>query len=134
MQEDLLGDKNEHLVAKKHSELTKSGNKWGFDMQIPEHRFNRGELYNLSIKRGTLTPEDRFIINGHMIHTIVTLSKLPFPEHLQQIPTFAGGHHEKMDGMGYPRKTKTGELPLTARMIYSKHQLLLIDPIKNVKR
>ena len=49
----------------------------GFDMDIPDHRFNRGELYNLSIKGGTLPPEDRFIINSHMVHTIVMLSKPP---------------------------------------------------------
>jgi len=116
-QEYLLSDKMEHLVEKEHSDLTQPGNPWGFDMETPKYRFNRGELYNLSVKRGTLTPEDRFVINGHMVHTIVMLSKLPFPEHLQHIPTIAGGHHEKMDGSGYPRKIKAGELPLTARMM-----------------
>ncbi|GLS92444.1 metal-dependent phosphohydrolase [Psychromonas marina] len=116
-QEYLLSDKSEHLVKSDNAELTEPGNKWGFRMDTPEYRFNRGELYNLSIKRGTLTPEDRFIINGHMVHTIVMLSQLPFPEHLQDIPTIAGGHHEKMDGTGYPRKIVASELPLTARMM-----------------
>jgi len=116
-QENLLADKTEHLIEREHAELTEQGNEWGFDMQTPEYRFNRGELYNLSIKRGTLTAEDRFIINGHMVHTIVMLSKLPFPDHLQQIPTIAGGHHEKMDGTGYPRKTNAAELPVTARIM-----------------
>ena len=117
IQESLLADKNEHLIEVQHEQLTKEGNEWGFKMQTPEHRFNRGELYNLSIKRGTLTAEDRFIINGHILHTIAMLSKLPFPEHLQQIPTIAGGHHEKMDGTGYPCKIKAGELPTTARIM-----------------
>jgi len=115
--EYLLADKREHLVNKEHSELTKKDNPWGFNMDTPKYRFNRGEIYNLSIKRGTLTTEDRFVINGHMLHTIVMLSQLPFPEHLQQIPTIAGGHHEKMDGTGYPRKIKASELPLTARIM-----------------
>ena len=116
-QENLLSDKAEHLIDREHAELTEEGNQWGFDMQTPEYRFNRGELYNLSIKRGTLTDEDRFIINGHMVHTIVMLSKLPFPEHLQQVPVIAGGHHEKMDGTGYPRKVNATELPVTARIM-----------------
>lgn len=115
--EHLLADKNEHLVKKERVDLTESGNQWGFNMETPQYQFNRGELYNLSIKRGTLTDEDRFIINGHIVHTIVMLSKLPFPEHLQHIPNIAGGHHEKMDGTGYPRKTKAAELPITARIM-----------------
>jgi HD-GYP domain-containing protein (c-di-GMP phosphodiesterase class II) len=117
VQEELLSDKVEHLVDREHAELTETGNEWGFDMPAPEYRFNRGELYNLSVKRGTLTDEDRFIINGHMVHTIVMLSKLPFPDHLQQVPIIAGGHHEKMDGTGYPRKINAGELPITARIM-----------------
>ncbi|PKG40552.1 HD domain-containing phosphohydrolase [Psychromonas sp. Urea-02u-13] len=116
-QEHLLVDKVEHLIEREHAELTEAGNQWNFDMQTPEYRFNRGELYNLSVKRGTLTDEDRFIINGHMVHTIVMLSKLPFPDHLQQVPIIAGGHHEKMDGTGYPRKVNAGELPTTARIM-----------------
>ena len=116
-QENLLSDKIEHLIEREHIELTEPGNKWGFNMETPHYRFNRGELYNLSVKRGTLTDEDRFVINGHMVHTIAMLSKLPFPEHLKNIPTIAGGHHEKMDGTGYPRKIKATELPATARMM-----------------
>jgi len=117
IKEALLCDKNEHLVDKEHSELTKEGNQWGFNMDVPDYRFNRGELYNLSIKCGTLTPEDRFIINGHMLHTIVMLSNLAFPDHLKNIATIAGGHHEKMDGTGYPRRIKAATLPITARMM-----------------
>lgn len=115
--EPLLADKTEHLVGRDHIELTEPGNEWGFNMKTPEYRFNRGELYNLAIKRGTLTDEDRFIINGHMVHTIVMLSKLPFPDHLKNVPTIAGGHHEKMDGSGYPLAIAAHELPITARMM-----------------
>ncbi len=117
VQEPLLANKKEHLIKREHAELTEPGNNWGFNMQTPEYRFNRGELYNLAIQRGTLTDEDRFIINGHMVHTIVMLSKLPFPNHLKNVPTIAGGHHEKMDGSGYPRAIAAQELPITARMM-----------------
>ncbi|WP_028862874.1 HD domain-containing phosphohydrolase [Psychromonas aquimarina] len=109
--------KREHLIEQEHAQLTAPGNPWGFNMKTPEYQFNRGELYNLSVKRGTLTPEDRFIINEHMVHTIVMLSKLPFPKHLENVPLIAGGHHEKMDGKGYPRAVPAGELPVTARIM-----------------
>lgn len=117
VQEPLLANKTEHLIEREHAELTEPGNAWGFNMKTPEYRFNRGELYNLSIQRGTLTDEDRFIINGHMVHTIVMLSKLPFPNHLKNVPLIAGGHHEKMDGSGYPRAIVADKLPLTARIM-----------------
>lgn len=75
------------------------------------------ELKNLSISRGTLTEEERLIINGHMVHTIQMLEALPFPEHMQRVPEYAGGHHEKMDGEGYPRGLFAGDMSLPARML-----------------
>lgn len=115
--EPLLANKRHHIIDRVKAELTEPGNEWGFNMTAPEYQFNRGEIYNLSIKRGTLTDEERFIINGHMVHTIVMLSKLPFPNHLKDVPTIAGGHHEKMNGRGYPRAVKASTLPLTARIM-----------------
>lgn len=117
IEEPLIADKHEHLIPREHAKLTEAGNEWGFNIITPQYRFNRGELHNLSIQRGTLTEEDRFIINGHMIHTIVMLSKLPFPKHLKDVPLIAGGHHEKMDGSGYPRAIKAEKLPITARIM-----------------
>ncbi|WP_028865174.1 HD domain-containing phosphohydrolase [Psychromonas aquimarina] len=117
VEEPLLSDRAEHLIKREHAELTAPGNPWGFNMKTPQYRFNRGELYNLSIQRGTLTDEDRFVINGHMVHTIVMLSQLPFPKHLENVPVIAGGHHEKIDGTGYPRAVPAQELPVTARMM-----------------
>lgn len=115
--EPLLANKHHHIVDREHVELTEPGNKWGFNVTTPEYQFNRGEIYNLSIQRGTLTEEERFIINEHMVHTIVMLSKLPFPNHLKDVPIISGGHHEKMDGSGYPRAIKASTLPLTARIM-----------------
>lgn len=73
------------------------------------------ELENLCIARGTLTDDERMIINGHMVETIRMLEALPFPKNLRRVPEYAGGHHEKMDGGGYPRGTFAGDLSIPAR-------------------
>ncbi|WP_018691181.1 HD family phosphohydrolase [Algicola sagamiensis] len=75
------------------------------------------EIYNLKIARGTLTPEERTIINHHMDITIEMLESLPFPKHLRNVPEYAGGHHEKMDGTGYPKGLKRDEMSVPARMM-----------------
>ena len=75
------------------------------------------ELENLCISRGTLTEDERIIINGHMVQTIQMLEALPFPRNLRHVPEFAGGHHEKMDGMGYPRGIYAGDMSVPARMM-----------------
>lgn len=93
--EKLLADKPEHLVERDPSELIPEDNPWGFKLDVPRYKYNRGELYNLSIARGTLTREERYIINHHMVQTIMMLSHLPFPGHLDSIAEIAGGHHEK---------------------------------------
>ncbi len=73
------------------------------------------ETRNLSIARGTLLPEERLIINGHMVQTIKMLEALPFPRQLRRVPEYAGGHHEKMDGSGYPRGLFAGDMSIPAR-------------------
>lgn len=115
--EPLLADKPEHLIPHDTPPLTAPGNRWGFNMTAPEWQYNRGELANLSVPRGTLTPEERFKINDHIAQTIVMLSQLPFPKHLQQVPEMAGSHHEKMDGTGYPRGLKGSDMSPVARMM-----------------
>lgn len=75
------------------------------------------ELRNLEISRGTLTPEERLVINGHMVQTIKMLRALPFPRNLTRVPEYAGGHHEKMDGTGYPKGIYAGEMSIPARML-----------------
>jgi HD-GYP domain-containing protein (c-di-GMP phosphodiesterase class II) len=115
--EPLLADKPEHLFERAESELIPADNPWGFKLDVPHYKYNRGELYNLSITRGTLTREERYIINHHMVQTILMLSRLPFPEHLNNVAEIAGGHHEKMDGTGYPKQLKREEMSLPARMM-----------------
>jgi HD-GYP domain-containing protein (c-di-GMP phosphodiesterase class II) len=115
--EPLLADKPEHLFERHHAELIPADNPWGFQLDVPQWKYNRGELYNLSIKRGTLTREERYVINHHMVQTIRMLSQLPFPAHLGNVAEIAGGHHEKMDGSGYPKRLKREQMSLPARMM-----------------
>ena len=106
--EQLLADREEHVVAwgdyRPPVEKQDPRNRFGFDMVLPPTQQNMGELYNLSIRRGTLTAEDRFKINDHVVQTYVMLKNLPWPQELAQVPEIAATHHEKMDGGGYPRR------------------------------
>jgi HD-GYP domain-containing protein (c-di-GMP phosphodiesterase class II) len=73
------------------------------------------EIKNLSIERGTLSQEERSVINHHIVATIDMLEALPWPKHLKRVPEYAGGHHERMDGKGYPRGLRGDEMSLQAR-------------------
>lgn len=75
------------------------------------------ELHNLSIRRGTLTEEERAIIEKHVEVTYRTLARLRFPKHLSNVPRYAGGHHEKLDGSGYWQHLKGTEIPLQTRIL-----------------
>ena len=75
------------------------------------------EVRNLNIKKGTLLPEEREIINDHIVITIEMLEKLPYPKQLKNVPEFAGGHHEKLDGTGYPKGLKSDEMSTQAKIM-----------------
>lgn len=79
--------------------------------------FTDNELENLSIRAGTLTAAERQIINHHIVATIKMLEQLPWPKHLKNVPEYAGGHHERMDGKGYPKGLKREEMSWQARMM-----------------
>jgi len=113
----LLEDKPEHLVRRSCAVPAEKYAKYGIKLKVPEYLYNYGEVYNLSIARGTLTDEERFKISEHAINSIFMLEELPFPKHLSRIPEFAGGHHETMTGTGYPRKLKKEEMSLQARIL-----------------
>ncbi len=115
--ESLLADKPEHLFPRGPREQMAADNPWGFKVNVPQYLYNRGELYNLSVGRGTLAEEERYKINEHIIQTIIMLEKLPFPRHLRRVPEIAGGHHEKMDGSGYPKRLTRDEMSVPARMM-----------------
>ena len=78
---------------------------------------SKDEVRNLNISKGTLLPEEREIINSHISITIEMLEQLPYPKHLKNIPEFAGGHHEKLDGTGYPRGLTGDQMSTQAKMI-----------------
>ena len=82
-----------------------------------ENFLSENEVYNLTIPRGTLTPEERKVINDHIVVTINMLEELPYPKHLQNVPEFAGGHHEKLDGTGYPMGLMKDEMTVQARIM-----------------
>lgn len=115
--EPLLADKPEHRFERGVRDQMPDDNRWGFRMPPPELLYNRGELHNLGVARGTLSDEERYKINEHIIQTIIMLTQLPFPKHLRQVPEIAGGHHEKMDGTGYPKRLRREEMSPVARMM-----------------
>src|SRR5258706_3616596 len=73
------------------------------------------ELKNLTIRAGKLTDEERKIINHHIVATIRMLEALPWPKHLTKVPEYAGGHHERMDGKGYPKGLTREQMSVQAR-------------------
>ncbi|EHP29852.1 metal dependent phosphohydrolase [Sulfurimonas gotlandica GD1] len=114
--EKLLSDKKEHLVKRENFDF-ESYEADGFKDEVPEHLYNYGELYNLCLEKGTLTHEERFKINEHVIMSIKMLEQLPFPSHLTKIPEYAGTHHETLIGTGYPRRLTKNELSIPARIM-----------------
>lgn len=119
--ERLLADKPEQVVDwGGHKPAVERGdprNELGFDMVLPRHKQNMGELHNLGIRRGTLTDEDRFMVNDHIVQTLIMLKGMPWPAHLERVPDIAANHHEKMDGTGYPRRLRAEALPVTDRIM-----------------
>ena len=113
--EALLADKAEHIIPRVRNETLDP--KFGIKMEVPEHQYNLGEIYNLVISRGTLTSEDRYKINEHMVSTIKMLENLPFPAELSRVPRYASTHHETLKGTGYPRKLAADDLSIPERIL-----------------
>jgi len=78
---------------------------------------SKEEIQNLNIPKGTLLPEEREIINDHIVITIEMLEQLPYPKNLRNVPEFAGGHHEKMDGTGYPKGLNETQMSTQAKIM-----------------
>jgi HD-GYP domain-containing protein (c-di-GMP phosphodiesterase class II) len=83
----------------------------------PEKLLTDDEAYNLCIARGTLNTAERQAINNHILATINMLEALPYPKHLKRVPEFAGGHHERVDGKGYPRGLRRDQMSVQARIM-----------------
>ncbi|MCU7921898.1 MAG: transporter substrate-binding domain-containing protein [Candidatus Thiodiazotropha sp. (ex Dulcina madagascariensis)] len=114
--ERLIADKSWHITERSSTGLN-AYERIEFNMEIPDNQYNIGEFYNLCIERGTLTNEERYKINEHVIMTIKMLEQLPLPEHMQKVPEYAGTHHETMNGTGYPHKLARDELSIPARIM-----------------
>jgi HD-GYP domain-containing protein (c-di-GMP phosphodiesterase class II) len=115
--EPLLADKSEHYIERSSSDRIPQENPWGFELDIPNLLYNRGELHNLCIARGTLCREERYKIQEHIVQTQIMLSRLTFPKHLRAVPEIAGNHHETMVGTGYPKRLVRHEMSIEARMM-----------------
>ena len=113
--EFLLSDAPHHRIPRPPEQVPEA--RWGFNLAVPELLYNRGELYNLSVARGTLTPEEIYKIREHMIHTIVMLESMAFPPSMARVAEIAGGHHETLDGRGYPRGLGAEQLSIPARIL-----------------
>ncbi|MFQ6674039.1 MAG: HD-GYP domain-containing protein, partial [Fidelibacterota bacterium] len=107
----------EFLSQEKKDRIKKiTGYTWSFNGEARKFLTDE-EVYNLSISKGTLTAEERKIINDHTVVTIHMLEKLPWPRALKDVPLYAGAHHEKLDGTGYPKGLTAKELPVQPRIV-----------------
>ncbi|OIQ66440.1 cyclic di-GMP phosphodiesterase response regulator RpfG [mine drainage metagenome] len=97
-----------HRIAQQH---------WIDSARQTHPMLTENEAYNLSTQRGTLNPQERKIIEDHALHTINMLSQIMFPGSLRNGTEYAGGHHERIDGGGYPRGLKGGQLSIPARIM-----------------
>lgn len=91
--------------------------KWKDDQGVIQPLLSKDEIYNLCIVKGTLTQEERDIINNHIVATIKMLDTLPFPKHLKNVPEYAGGHHERVDGKGFPKGLVKDDMSVQARIM-----------------
>lgn len=115
--EPLLADKPIHRVERVDEDRSWGENRFGFERAIPPCESDAGEIHNLLVPRGTLTPEERFRIEDHVAKTIEMLDAIPFPRELARVPSIAGNHHERLDGTGYPRGLDAAELGIEDRIL-----------------
>ena len=90
---------------------------WCNELGEEAYFLNAEELENLNIRAGTLTEAERQIINHHIDITIKMLESLPWPKHLRKVSEYAGGHHERMDGKGYPKGLTREQMSVQARVM-----------------
>jgi len=114
--EYILADKYNHIIQRTRY-FQEEYEADGFKGEVPQHLYNLGEVYNLTVKKGTLTYEERFKINEHIIMTIKMLEQLPFPSHLKKVPEYAGAHHETLIGTGYPKQLTKEDMSVPARIM-----------------
>ncbi|RYA23619.1 amino acid ABC transporter [Malaciobacter halophilus] len=114
--ENLLSDKSWHIIKREES-IVNDDSKYGFKTEVPKDLYNQGEVYNLTISKGTLTEEERYKIQDHIKMTIKMLEQLPLPENMKNVPLYAGAHHETLIGTGYPKKLTKDDMPIPSRVL-----------------
>ena len=107
---EFLGDDKIEKIKKIANKTYSFGN---MDYQY----LTEDEIKNLCIQKGSLTDEERKIIENHATMTLKMLKELPFPARLANVPEYAAGHHEKLDGSGYPRGLTEKEMSLQSRIM-----------------
>lgn len=75
------------------------------------------EMTQLMVSRGNLTPQERLGIEAHVTHTYHFLKRIPWTKHLKNVPEIAYGHHEKLDGTGYPQGLQRSEIPFQTQIL-----------------
>jgi len=108
---------NEFLEHEKVERLIEIGKKCYSGNGSSNKYLTKDELENLLIRKGTLTEKERKIIENHVVMSMKILKNLPFPQKLSRVPEYAGGHHERLDGTGYPKGLRGEKLPLQARIM-----------------
>ncbi len=116
VREALLSDREEHIVERVGFDEDGYRND-GFKLDVPTHLYNYGEIYNLCIEKGTLSEEERFKIQEHVIMSIKMLEQLPYTDEMKRIPEYAGTHHETLIGTGYPRALSAKDLSVPAKIM-----------------
>ena len=114
--EKILDDKIRHVIPREDFDYEEY-ERLGFKTPVPEVLYNLGELYNMKTKAGTLSQEERYKIQEHVIMTIKMLEQLPFPKYLKNVPLYAGSHHETLIGTGYPKQLTKEDMPIPARIM-----------------
>lgn len=107
----------EFMPIKIQNKIKEIGKKIWIENGIKKPLLTQNEIENLTISKGTLNPAEREEINNHIVVTLEMLNNLPYPKHLKKVPEFAGGHHEKIDGTGYPMGLTGNEMSTQAKVM-----------------
>ena len=116
----LVLESNEPTVLPEGSfeELLHYAEEYYKDFEGNEQPYLTGdEIRFLTIRKGSLDEQERLEIESHVSHTYQFLLQIPWTKELQNIPYIAYGHHEKLNGSGYPRKIAGVEIPIQTRMM-----------------
>ncbi len=119
---DFLRVVNKGAESMKDADLARvralgTGRVWRNTQGLESEFLSSEEIENLTVRGGTLTAAERDTINYHIVATIKMLEQLPWPKHLKNVPEYAGGHHERMDGKGYPKGLTRDQMSVQARVM-----------------